>query len=84
MSEYLDDTGCELSPSCLRCPLVRCKYDEPKASRAEVAAAKDMTQVARAASLREEGLKVAQIAEEMHLSKRTIHRLLKVSGGVSD
>ena len=21
------DTGCELSPSCLRCPLVRCQYD---------------------------------------------------------
>ena len=24
------DTGCELAPSCLNCPLARCKYDEPE------------------------------------------------------
>lgn len=26
--QYQDD-GCEVSPSCLRCPLPRCKYDDP-------------------------------------------------------
>lgn len=30
-SEYshYEDTGCEVSPSCLRCPLPQCKYDDP-------------------------------------------------------
>lgn len=23
------DTGCEVSPSCLRCPLPQCRYDDP-------------------------------------------------------
>ena len=23
------DEGCEVSPSCLKCPLPQCKYDEP-------------------------------------------------------
>ena len=23
------DEGCEVSPSCLRCPLAQCKYDDP-------------------------------------------------------
>ena len=24
------DTGCELAPSCLRCPFARCQYDKEK------------------------------------------------------
>jgi hypothetical protein len=27
-SHYVDD-GCEVSPSCLSCPLPLCKYDDP-------------------------------------------------------
>lgn len=27
---YYHDTGCELSTSCLDCPLPRCKHDEPE------------------------------------------------------
>jgi hypothetical protein len=27
--EVIPDTGCDASPSCLRCPLPRCKFDEP-------------------------------------------------------
>ena len=26
---HYEDTGCEVSPSCLNCPLPRCKYDDP-------------------------------------------------------
>lgn len=26
---YYRDTGCDLAPSCLRCPFERCRYDEP-------------------------------------------------------
>ncbi len=33
VSEYdhYKDEGCEVSPSCLRCPLPVCKYDDPRA-----------------------------------------------------
>jgi hypothetical protein len=27
--EVIPDKGCEVSPSCLRCPLPQCVYDEP-------------------------------------------------------
>ena len=27
---YIPDAGCEVSPSCLNCPLSRCKHDDPK------------------------------------------------------
>ncbi len=27
--EYIGDDGCEYSPTCLRCPLPLCKYDDP-------------------------------------------------------
>ncbi len=35
LPEHADyrDTGCDLAPSCLRCPLRRCRYDEPRAVR---------------------------------------------------
>ncbi len=26
---YQPDTGCEIAPSCLNCPLPQCRYDEP-------------------------------------------------------
>ena len=26
---HYEDTGCEVSPSCLTCPLPQCKYDDP-------------------------------------------------------
>ena len=29
-SAYPPDTGCNLAPSCLACPLPLCKYDTPK------------------------------------------------------
>lgn len=29
-ADYYPDTGCEISPSCFRCPLPRCKFDEPR------------------------------------------------------
>ena len=31
-AEYRD-TGCELAPSCLSCPFVRCRYDYPDGIR---------------------------------------------------
>ena len=30
---HYEDTGCEVSPSCLNCPLPQCKYDDPDGSK---------------------------------------------------
>ena len=30
------DLGCEVSPSCLQCPLAKCRYDDPGAYRAHL------------------------------------------------
>ncbi len=32
LPEYANyrDTGCDLAPSCLSCPFVRCRYDKPE------------------------------------------------------
>lgn len=29
---YYKDQGCSLAPSCLNCPLPRCRYDAPQAA----------------------------------------------------
>lgn len=67
------DTGCEVSPSCLRCPLPACVYDQPVADRH--AARRD-----RDAEIRrlyhERGADVTGLAKRFGVSRRTIHRAL--------
>lgn len=68
---YRDD-GCDLAPSCLRCPLVRCRYDEPGGARA-------LLQVPRDEALRrrrEEGIAIDALAAEFGLSRRSVFRVL--------
>ncbi len=68
---YRDD-GCDLAPSCLRCPLVRCRYDEPGGARA-------LFQVPRDEALRrrrEEGIAIDALAAEFGLSRRSVFRVL--------
>jgi hypothetical protein len=38
------DTGCELHPACLSCPLPRCKYDDPKYQKASSRQVKKVSQ----------------------------------------
>ena len=71
-----EDTGCDLAPSCLRCPFELCRYDMPggvamywRAGRAQ-----------RARELRDGGFTVGEVAETLGVSKRTVHRLMKVAG----
>jgi hypothetical protein len=67
------DTGCDLHPSCLTCPLVRCRYDEPGGARKLVSDERDL----RIVHLhREEELPVDLIARQFGLSRRTVFRVL--------
>jgi hypothetical protein len=67
------DTGCEVHPSCLSCPLVRCRYDEPGGFRAILGRDRDrlILQLRR-----DESLTVDAIARRVGVSRRTVFRVL--------
>ena len=69
---YRDD-GCEVSPSCLRCPLPQCKHDAPGWYLRERRAQRDRT-IRRLRS--GQGLSVTQLARRFGVSKRTVFRAL--------
>lgn len=63
------DTGCDLAPSCLACPLPACRYDLPP----KVAAA--LPTIIAVRRLRAAGKTVTETAEELGVSRRTAFRL---------
>ena len=67
------DTGCDLHPSCLSCPLVRCRYDEPGGARRLISNERDRRVVRLQ---REEQLSVDLIAQRFGISRRTVFRVL--------
>lgn len=67
------DAGCEVSPSCLACPLERCRYDEPGA----FAEFRRAARLARIRELQAEGLTGEAIADELGISRRTVFRDLR-------
>ena len=69
---YRDD-GCEVSPSCLRCPLPQCKYDDPGWFQRQKRDVRDREVVT---ALRQDGLSVPEAAARFTLSQRTIFRIL--------
>lgn len=72
------DTGCELSASCLRCPLARCKHDERGGARKLSMAARDRE---IALLRRRYGAPLHMLAQTYGLSRRTIFRILREAGG---
>ena len=74
---YRDD-GCDISPSCLNCPLPHCKYDEPGWLQRETRQRRDQ-EVMMARIM--EGKTVPQLARIFGLSERTIHRIIKRING---
>jgi len=72
-SEYID-RGCNLSPSCLRYPLPRCRHDlEAQGSRsARMLRDREILRQRTTA-----GKSVAELATEFTLSKRTIQRIIR-------
>ena len=67
------DTGCEVSPSCLSCPLPQCKYDDPVWYQQYRRQGRDHLILS---AFTDDGATVLQLAERFQLSPRTIHRAL--------
>lgn len=64
------DTGCDVHPSCLSCPLVRCRYEVAGGVRA----LRNRERDAKITRLRAQGLTGPQVAEQMGVSLRTVMR----------
>jgi hypothetical protein len=70
-SRYRDD-GCDVSSTCLTCPLPRCRYEEPGGLRAILNELRDRQIVL----LRKKGVSVDELAGQFGISRRTIFRVL--------
>jgi hypothetical protein len=70
---YRDD-GCDISPSCLNCPLPVCKYDDPDYLRRTVRGARDQAIVE---ARERDRLPVPALASRFGVSTRTVHRVLQ-------
>jgi len=71
------DEGCDWFASCLKCPLERCRFDEPGWVQEEARQRRDM-EVMR---VREsEGKSVPELAQIFGISTRTVHRILRRKG----
>lgn len=68
------DSGCDLYPSCLRCPLPRCRYDEPGGASNMLRTGRDAT-ILRLAF--DDGVPVERLAEMFGVSRRTVFRVLR-------
>ncbi len=68
------DSGCEVHPSCLTCPLARCRYDEPGGLRAMLGAERDRRMVR---AYRDEHLKPGEVARRFGVSRRTVFRVMQ-------
>jgi hypothetical protein len=70
------DEGCALAPSCLKCPLPRCRHDEqPGGGRAATRLRDRALLQQRALS----GKSVAELAASFGISKRTVQRIIRRS-----
>ncbi len=78
LPEYTDyaDTGCDLYPSCLSCPLPRCRYEDSGGAPAILRTGRDATILKLAT---QDGLGVERLAEMFGLSRRTIFRVLRAA-----
>lgn len=70
---YRDD-GCEVSPSCLRCPLPVCKYDDPGRERRE---ARDRRDSEIREAHEQERLSPTELARRFGVSPRTVFRAVR-------
>ena len=68
-TRYKDD-GCDVSGTCLDCPLPLCKYDDPGWLQRESRRTRDD----EIFLLREQRVPVAEISSRFGISTRTVHR----------
>ena len=74
LPEHIDyrDMGCELATTCLRCPLARCRYDEPGGARRLVQGSRDVAEQ----QFRGEGTGIDALAAQFGISRRSVFRIL--------
>jgi hypothetical protein len=68
------DNGCEVSRSCLDCPLPRCKHDDPTWYQHYRRQGRDLAVVL---AFRQERLSVFEVAQRFNVSPRTVHRAIR-------
>ncbi len=68
------DTGCEVSPSCLNCPLPVCKYDAPAQYGLLRRQQRDQEKIT---VMQREGLTMKAAAEQFGITERTMFRILR-------
>ena len=71
-TRYKDD-GCSVHPTCLTCPLERCRYDDSRGLRAILNEPRDLSIF----ELRQRGVQVPELSRRFGLSRRTIFRVLE-------
>ena len=71
------DSGCEIAPECLKCPLPMCKYDLAPANRGLIRARQLRAEVRRAQAAG--GTTKAALASRYGISLRTVYRALSGS-----
>jgi hypothetical protein len=76
-TSYYQDTGCEVSQRCTRCPLPKCKHDLTE-EKQETARNQERNMLIRKVSAA--GASPQQIAEVSGMSTRTVHRILSRKG----
>ena len=70
------DRGCDVSASCLRCPLPQCRFDDPAWYQAYKREARDREVLAAC----EDGLSVFEVARQFGISPRTVYRAVQRVG----
>ena len=70
-AEYRD-TGCDLAPSCLRCPMRRCQFDEPSPDVAVHARDREIAMLRR-----RHRVPIDMLAGTYGLTRRSIFRILR-------
>ena len=68
------DTGCDIHPRCLTCPLVRCRYDEPGGARKIFSEERDRSIVRLR---RDHRVPIEVLARRFGISRRTVFRVLE-------
>ena len=72
---YRDD-GCDIFPSCLRCPLPQCKYDDPGWLQREKRRERDQNIIE---AVKRDGVSISEAASRFSISQRTIFRIIRKS-----
>jgi hypothetical protein len=71
-TRYRDD-GCAVNPTCLTCPLPRCRYDDKRTLRSILNEPRDLAIIDAKAN----GVSIAEISARFAVSKRTVFRILE-------